>query len=184
MLTKYKGWLRFITVGLGVALLFMGCHSFHLVRDATDLTKPNRVDLNSFLSHPFVHNGTLAEFQKELPTVRPVRMLYQPSRLRTEQDTLYQFDLPNESKIILYRSAKGQERFMAATIGTAAYSLVANIHVGMPLDSLRERIDALPDFVGDTLRLVRDPEPYEVDLYFKNGVIERFQVLGRKRIQQ
>lgn len=181
---KSRRQISLIAVGFCAIFLFIGCRSFRLVRDnTTDNLADGKLQLDFFLSHPFEHAAKIVDFQKELPSVRPVRMLFQPSRLRTEQDTLYEFALPDESKIILYRSAKGQERFMAATIGTASYPLIGNIRVGMSLDSLRARIVDLPDFVGDTLRLVRDPKPYEVDFYFKNGIVERFQVLGRKRIQ-
>ena len=182
MRLKFNTTKGLIAIALVLALLMAGCRTFRLIRETTDYVTKSKLSLDFFLTLPFEHGMSLADFQRELPTVRPTRMLFQPSRLRAEQDTLYQFDLPNESKIILYRSAKGQERFMAATIGTPSYPLIGKIRVGMPLDSLRARIEGLPDFAGDTLRLVREANPYEVDFYFKDGVIDRFQVLGRKRI--
>ena len=152
MRLKFNTTKGLIAIALVLALLMAGCRTFRLIRETTDYVTKGKLSLDFFLTLPFEHGMSLADFQKELPTVRPTRMLFQPSRLRSEQDTLYQFDLPNESKIILYKSAKGQERFMAATIGVSSYPLIGNIRVGMPLDSLRARIDGLPDFAGDTLR--------------------------------
>ena len=171
--------LVIVLVGL---LLVEGCRSFRLERKGAGYQLGDRLEVGRLLTAPFGHECSIAAFRSELPTVRPTRMLFQPSHLRSDKDTLYEFSLPEDSKIILYKSAKGQERFLAATIATPSYPLLGDIRTGMLLDTLRSRIVDLPDFTGDTLRLVRDPHPYEVDFYFKRGVLERYQVLGRKRL--
>ena len=169
-----------VLVVLCAVIVVGGCRTMRVVRSETSETLSKRIRVDELLTHPFVHSARLDDFRTELPTVRPVRMLFQPQRGRTEQDTLYQFDLPEESKIILYRSFTGRELFMAATIGTSSYSLFGGIRAGMSRDSLCARIVDLPFFVGDTLRLMNDSLPFEVDFYFKSGVLSRFQVLGHK----
>ena len=107
MRLKFNTTKGLIAIALVLALLMAGCRTFRLIRETTDYVTKGKLSLDFFLTLPFEHGMSLADFQRELPTVRPTRMLFQPSRLRAEQDTLYQFDLPNESKIILYRTFYG-----------------------------------------------------------------------------
>lgn len=178
--TKFSPMLFVFGVLLCPLIVMEACRTVRVVRDSETGTIRKSLTVRELLTHPFVHSAHLADFRTELPSVRPVRMLFQPSRTYVEQDTLYQFDLPEESKIILYRSARGRELFMAATIATPSYSIVAGLRTGLPYDTLRTRIVDLPDRGGDTLRLLEDSLPYEVDFYFKDGNLVRFQILGRK----
>lgn len=162
---------------IGLLLWGMGCRPFRQ-EGRRGAIEEAHISVDALLHKPFQHEGTIAAFRAELPTVRPTRMLFQPSRFRKDSDTLYEFLLPRESKIILYRSAQGEERFMAATLGEPTYRLNAGIRVGLSLDSLQTKISDLPRVVSDTLRLRTSGAPYEVHFYFHSRVVERVQVLG------
>ncbi len=168
--------LCILVLFVGVLCTLTACRTFRQERRGGAKAP---LSVESLLQHPFQHGGTIAEFQTELPTLRPTRMLFQPVRFRKESDTLYEFLLPKESKIILYRSAQGEERFMAATLGEPTYRLNGGIHVGLSLDSLRMTLWNLPEPVADTLRLRAAGAPYEVHFYFRSEAIERMQVLGQ-----
>ncbi len=173
MIKRFAVW----GVGIFLFLLLWGCHPFRQAGQE-GVTSDAPLHVIDLLRTPFRHGATVAEFRAELPTVRPTRMLYRPSRMQTEADTLYEFTLPHTSKIILYKSSTGQERFMAATIGVPDYRLRGGIHVGITRDSLRKALIGLPELEADTLKLRQEHAPYEVHFYFDAQRVKRLQILA------
>ena len=157
-------------------LTLMSCRSSQLQPRLSPRVSP--LSLKDFLLCPFSHEPKLAVFQKELANQHPTRMLFQLSPLSQTKDTIYKFRLPKKSEILLLRTAKEIEVFMAANIATPRYALRNNIRVGLSSDSLCYILPELPTPLSDTIRLESEKLPYQVRFFLKEGKIVRFQVFA------